>query len=431
MSHEDGRICDLLVIGGGASGMTCAIAFARECKEAGVSADIVILEKNDRIGKKVLATGNGRCNLGNLDMEMSHFHSHRRDFPKSVLSKIPQQETLSFLSEIGIVTVSEGKKLFPMSKTSSSVVDAYRYALDEYGIAVVPDAEVTAVRNENVFTVMCTGGKCFSARKLVIASGGACAPILGTTGDGYRWLSELGHRVYAPKPSIVQLVTDNHVTKALAGLKLDADLCLLADGIVVANHYGEVLFTSFGLSGPAVFQVSGEVGRRTKKGRLSIPMKVSLRIFDESQLLSVHEEMLKRKESMADRPMEQLLLSILPAKIGFQILKSSLERPLSVPISTLTDSDIRKIENTMRAWDFEVIGTQSLEYAQTTIGGADCEEFSEETLESLRIPGLYCCGEVLDVDGDCGGYNLQWAFSSGILVGRSVADAFTREKGKN
>ncbi len=211
------------------------------------------------------------------------------------------------------------------------------------------------------------------------------------------------------------------MTKALSGLRLDCELTLTADGNVVAEQYGEVLFTDYGLSGPAVLQVSGEVSRRMRKDRLTVPVKVSLRLFDEKTLLSIEEELMERRRTFASRPSEQFLLSILPQKIGAMLLKSALERPMSLPVSTITDGDIKKILSTMRSWNFQVLGTRSLEQAQTTIGGADCAEFSEETLESKLVSGLFACGEVLDVDGDCGGYNLTWAFASGILAGRSAA----------
>ena len=282
---------------------------------------------------------------------------------------------------------------------------------------------MSGISKEGVFLITCLDENEYRAERVVISCGGACAPSLGTTGDGYRWLASLGHRVYAPKPSIVQLVTENTVTKALAGLKLDAGFSLVSDGECIAEQFGEVLFTAYGLSGPAVFQVSGEVSRRMKKGKLTVPVKACLRLFNDAELAAVFEELERRRETMADRPVEQILLSILPAKIAALLLKTALNRPLSVPISSLSEEDLRRIRNTMCSWEFEVLGTQSLENAQTTIGGADCEEFSDSTLESKLVEGLYCCGEVLDVDGDCGGYNLQWAFSSGILAGEASAEA--------
>lgn len=422
MSGNDGKIYDLLIVGAGASGMSAAIAFQKERKAMGLEkGHVILLEKNDRVGKKVLATGNGRCNLSNKDMSLAHFHSRREDYPKMVFSHVSQQDVLSFLSDIGIVTTSEGNKLFPMSKTAASVVDAFRYALEENSIEVISDASVASIKKDDLFRVESEDGTSYSARKVIVACGGACAPNLGTTGDGYKWLSTLGHKVYAPKPSIVQLETENSITKALSGLRLDADLTLVADGDVVAGHYGEVLFTDYGLSGPAVLQVSGEVARRIRKDRLTVPMKVCLRLFDEEMLSNIRVEIASRRENFATRSLDQVLLSILPQKIGSMIVKSALDRPLSMPILSLSDQDIDKIIGTLRSWEFRVLGTKSLEFAQTTIGGADCEEFSADTMESDLVSGLYACGEVLDVDGDCGGYNLTWAFASGILAGSSCA----------
>ena len=309
-----------------------------------------------------------------------------------------------------------------MSKVSSSVVDAFRNELSDLHINVAPNTAVSEITAGEPLTVSCDDGRVFYGRKVIVACGGACAPALGTTGDGYKWLSSLGHKVYAPKPSIVQLVTENAVTKPLSGLKADAQVLLIEDGCIIASQFGEVLFTDYGLSGPAVFQISGEVSRRMRKGRLSSPIYISLQLFDENTITSLSEELGNRLRTMGQRPIEQLLLSVVPGKIGIMILTSALARPLSLPISSLSESDIRKILGTLRDWRFDVLGTRSLEYAQTTIGGADCSEFSEDSLESLLVPSLYACGEVLDVDGDCGGYNLQWAFSSGILAGRAAAE---------
>ena len=275
MSESNGNLYDLLIIGAGASGMSAALSYQKERILAGKGfGKVLILEKNERVGKKVLATGNGRCNLSNKDMSFAHFHSRCDDFPKTVFTHVCQNDVLSFLSRIGIVTTSEGNKLFPMSKTAASVVDAFRYALEENSIEIAAGAVVASIQKDSVFRVECEDKRMFEAHKVIVACGGACAPNLGTTGDGFRWLSSLGHKVYAPKPSIVQLETENAVTKALSGLRLDADLTLVADGDVVAGQFGEVLFTDYGLSGPAVLQVSGEVARRVRKDRLTVPVKV-------------------------------------------------------------------------------------------------------------------------------------------------------------
>ena len=432
------KVWDLTVIGGGASGMCSAISYQKCFSQRGEKkASVLILEKNDRVGKKVLATGNGRCNLSNQDMDLSHFHSHQEEFPQKVLSLIPQKETLAFLGDLGILTVNEGNKLFPMSKNASSVVDAFRFALESNEITVETSAvveevrQVEAVGEKKLFRITLQDGRKIFSHAMIVACGGACAPALGTTGDGYKILSSLGHKVYAPKPSIVQITTDTSVPRALSGMRLDCDLSLLCSGEVVARQYGEVLFADYGLSGPAVFQVSGEVSRRIRKGKLSVPMQVSLCLFDDETCATLKEELKLRRNTFSDRPLEQLLLSILPMKIGNMILKISLNRPLSLPISSLSEKDIDQILYTMSHWVFQVTGTRSLEYAQTTIGGASVEEFHSDTMESKLVPDLYACGEVLDVDGDCGGYNLQWAFSSGILAGRSAAGKFLEDSDAN
>ncbi len=420
---EQTVIWDLIIIGGGASGMSAAVSYQKMHQDRlGSFGKVLILEKNDRVGKKILASGNGRCNLSNHDMAMTHYHSHQVTWVESVFRLVDSESVLTFLSDIGIPIASEGNKIFPMSKNSASVVDAFRFALKECEVSLESDCEVDRIdKGHDLFHIYSKEANEYSARHIIISCGGACAPNLGTTGDGYKWLSQFGHKVYSPKPSIVQLVTDNSVTKTLSGLKLDCDLSLNSNDMLLAHQYGEVLFTDYGLSGPAVLQVSGVVSRHNRKNGLAIPMTISLKLFNDEDLRSIRAEIGRRISVWGERTLDQLLIGILPGKISSMLLKTALARPLSILIATLSNEDIEKIVRTLKAWKFEVLGTKSLEFAQTTIGGAEVNEFSPETLESNIVPGLYACGEVLDVDGDCGGYNLTWAFASGILAGRSLA----------
>lgn len=416
-------VWDLIIIGGGASGMSAAISFQKMCLDRlGRYGRVLVLEKNDRVGKKILASGNGRCNLSNHDMALTHYHSHHVSWVESVFRLVDSESVLTFLSDIGIPITSEGNKIFPMSKSSASVVDAFRFAMKESEVALESDFEAETIeKSDDIFHITGKDGRVFDGYHVIISCGGACAPNLGTTGDGYKWLARFGHKVYAPKPSIVQLVTDNSVTKALSGLKLDCDLSLNSKDMLLAHQYGEVLFTDYGLSGPAVLQVSGVVSRHNKKSGLTIPLTISLKLFNDEELRSIRAEIGRRISAWGERTLDQLLIGILPGKISSMLLKTALARPLSILIATLSNEDIETIVKTLKAWKFEVLGTKSLEFAQTTIGGAEVTEFSSETMESKLVPGLYACGEVLDVDGDCGGYNLTWAFASGILAGRSIA----------
>jgi len=414
---------DLIVIGGGASGMSAAVSYQKMQQDRlGKTGRVLVLEKNDRVGKKIQASGNGRCNLSNHDMAMTHFHSHQVQWVENVLRLVDPESVMTFLADIGILVTSEGNKIFPMSKNSASVVDAFRFAMKEMEVELESDCDVDTIeKEEEIFHIHDKLGRDYFSKHVIISCGGACAPNLGTTGDGYKWLSRFGHKVYSPKPSIVQLVTENSVTKTLSGLKLECDLSLNSKDMLLAHQYGEVLFTDYGLSGPAVLQVSGVVSRHNRKNGLSIPMTISLKLFNDEELRQIRAEIGRRISVWGERTLDQLLIGILPGKISAMLLKTALGRPLSILIATLSNEDIETIVRALKAWKFEVLGTKSLEFAQTTIGGADVSEFSCETMESRLVPGLYACGEVLDVDGDCGGYNLTWAFASGILAGRSLA----------
>ncbi len=395
-----GILVDILIIGGGASGLAAAIEAAKRGR-------VTVLEKAPRVGRKLAVTGNGRCNLTNLDLSPDRYHGEEPDFVRPALERFGVEETLRFFRGLGLVTVAEPSgRVYPHSDQAGSVVDVLRFAAGR-AADLRCECPVTAVRREadGFKAVTALGEQRFD--RLIIAAGGAAGTKAGGSLDGYRLLGSLGHTCTPLTPSLVQLRTDNAFTRPLKGVRADAGVELCMGGRVAARSAGEVQFTDYGLSGPAIFEVSRQAAR--EKGGV-VRLDLLRRVGPEE----LEEMLLARRDSGLTA--ENLLTGILHNRLGRTVLLS-LGFGLNAPVSGLSGDDVRRIVRAVKATEIRVTGDLGMEGAQVTAGGIRTAEFDPETMESRLVPGLFACGEVLDVDGDCGGYNLQWAFSSGRLAG--------------
>ena len=393
------------IIGGGASGLVAAIA-AAENKETLVT----VYEGGERIGRKILATGNGRCNMTNMNAGLGNYHGENPKFILGAKNRFWIDETIEFFENLGIViNIEQDGKVYPYSNQASSVLDVLRFRIDEMdNIKIITSFEVCSVRkNDESFLIKSYDGREESADRVIIATGGKAAPNLGSKGTGYEILKSLGHKITDLTPSLVQLRTETDVVRKLKGIKLDANVTLGN-----SSEFGEVLFTEYGISGPAIFSLSS---------RLYDNKVVSLDILDRFTREELYNELLKR---IAQRPkitLENFFVGMFPKRVGQTVLKCALIEPLSRYAVTLTEKEINRICNTIKKWDFKITGTMSWNNAQVTKGGAVTGEFNPITMESKLVKNLYAVGEVLDIDGDCGGYNLQWAWASGYLAGLNAA----------
>lgn len=391
----------VLVIGGGASGMMAALTAAENPGNT-----VTLLERQNRLGRKLLATGNGRCNLSNLHADVTHYHGNDPDFVKYALEKFNVQNTIDFFQSLGLLTVSEPSgKIYPFSDHANSVVDVLRFALDRRGVDVRCSCEVLCVSKKARGYNVKTADESFFCDKLILACGGAAGSKLGGTDLGYKLLRSLGHSCTATSPSLVQLKTDTTHTRSLKGIRADAKLTLKKGGTALLENEGEVQFTDFGISGPAVFEIS----RFAQKGDLLL--LDLLRPMSEDALT----EFLLYKQAMApDTPLEDFLTGLLHNRLGRVILQQG-GWDLSQMAASL---DCQKLSHLIKFFPITITGAMGLEQAQVTAGGIATSEFRADTLESRLNPGLFATGELLDIDGDCGGYNLQWAWSSGRLAGK-------------
>ena len=395
------------IIGAGASGMAAAITAARN-----ENAQIVIFERQARVGRKLQATGNGRCNLTNLHASVAHYHGQQADFASCVLTKYDVDETLSWFRSMGLVTVAEDSgRVYPYSDQANSVVDVLRFALEKPNIQLLAGFEVTKVRHQNPGFVVESAEEAICCDKLIVACGGLAGTKLGGSMSGYKILQKLGHRCSKLRPTLVQLKSDWHGCAALKGVRANCEAQIFQNGNLFSRSRGELQFTEYGISGPVVFEISRDVCH--EKGNWVCKLDLLSNMAEEELYALL---LAKRNTNLAA---EELLTGVLHNRLGRVVVK---EAGISshAPIRQLEDWELRRVCEIAKCLDVTLTEPMGMDSAQVTAGGILTADFNEETMESRLIPGLYACGEVLDIDGDCGGYNLQWAWSSGRCAGAAA-----------
>ncbi len=395
---------NVCVIGGGAAGMLAALTAAENGHR------VLLLERQSRVGRKLLATGNGRCNLSNYHVSPAHYHGGA-GFCDFALSQFDVGETLQYFASLGLLTVSEASgRIYPMSNMAGSVLDVLRYALERPEIDLQTGQTVTAVRKIPEGFSVKTETDTFSARRLILAAGGAAGSKVGGGMDGYRLAKSLGHHRTALYPSLVQLKTDPTYPRALKGVKAQCGISICRGSQVLARNSGEVLFTEYGVSGPAIFDLSRSVSAGGSD------LTCLLNFFPDWEEAEVLHWLSQRQAAMAAHEASTLLTGSCHTRLGQMICKSA--GFTNQRAAGLTRDDLRRIARQATHFALPITGTCGFDQAQVTAGGLDTSEFDPRTLQSRLVPGLYACGELLDIDGDCGGYNLQWAWSSGRLAGK-------------
>jgi predicted Rossmann fold flavoprotein len=405
----------IIVIGGGASGLTASII----AKNMGQ--DIAILEGSDRIGKKILSTGNGRCNISNTNITDNRYHSRNTGFMKYVLENFSVQKTVEFFNSLGLpITTLEEGKMFPLSLQASSVLDILMLSINEKKIPIYLNSKIREIKlNKNKFQLYATDGNVFECSKLIIASGGKSLPATGSDGSGFSLAKAMGHKIISPLPSLVQLKLNFNHLKALSGIKFMASAEIIVEGISRRKEYGEILFTDYGISGPPILQLSREASialNLNKKTEIKIDMFPDMSNDELKYFVENHIGIFGYR-SICD-----VFIGIINKKMIPVLLKAAGILNIHNCGNELNWNDINNICTLLKGWTFEVIDTNPFKNSQVTCGGIDTKFVYPDTLESKIVPNLFFCGEVLDVDGDCGGYNLQWAWSSGYTAGTSASN---------
>ena len=396
----------VVVIGGGASGILAALTAAEEPGN-----QVVLLERQQRLGRKLLATGNGRCNLTNTAAAPERYHGAEAAFVRPALERFGVQETLDYFHALGLLTVTEyGGRVYPLSNSANSVLDVLRFALERAGVEqrlAAPAREIR--RTEGGYTVV-TDNDELRADALIAACGGCAGGKLGGVTDGYTLLKPLGHKRTGLYPALVQLLTAPEFPRALKGVRCPAALTLLSGESALAQSEGELQFTETGVSGPAVFDLS----RAAAPGGAGLTLHIAFLPRSTEETLAL---LRARRAAFPLLPTGEALTGMLHNRLGRMLVKYA-GLDAGKPLGKLTEGEIAALAGALLDFPLPVRGTEDFDHAQVTAGGIKTSGFNPETLESWFMPGLYACGELLDVDGDCGGFNLQWAWSSGRLAGR-------------
>ncbi len=399
----------ILIVGGGAAGLSCAIT----AKKTYPSHTVTVIEGNDRVGKKILTTGNGQCNLTHEHLSED---AYRGDvaYGAPILENYNDEKIIEFFESLGaVIKLEEDGRAYPYSLQAGSIVDLLRFEATKLGVEFLLDFKVKKIERNKPGFRLYTDIDFVDGDRVVIACGGQAAPHTGSDGSGYALLERFGHKRTNLYPVLVPLKCESPYLPSMKGMKTDAVATLYDGDRAVREEFGEVLFTEYGLSGPPIFQLSGEVHE------CHAPV-ISLKLVPEFSREEVTSFLKERIEAHPDFTLEQFFTGFLNKRIGMAVLKAADVTPLSRMTWSLRDQDIEELSRIICDWRFPVTGTLDWSRAQATHGGIRMEDFSMYTLESHLQRGLYAAGEILNMDGDCGGYNLHWAWASGMAVGEAI-----------
>lgn len=396
-----------VIIGGGAAGLAAACA-------AGQSKSVLVIEKNERVGRKLLATGNGRCNLTNTDVSAAYYHSHTPKAVQQILSARSYAATLAFFNDLGLSLCEDEGRIYPYSRQASAVLDLLRLRTEACGVDFLTGAGVTRIRQaakQNSFIIELSDSEMITSHTVVIATGGKAAPATGSDGDGFKFLAALGHTIHTPYPALVPLTARHPFLKALKGVRVrPAALTLTENDFVLARETGELLFTEYGLSGIPAMQVSGALHEREQ-------VMARIDLFPDKPQSELRDILFQRRSQLGKYPAPHMFTGLLHKALGCAILNTINANYQSLAMTQITDKQMNSLVSFLKDWVMPITGTTGFVNAQTTGGGADLSQFDPLTLMSKKIPGLFAAGEVLDAYGDCGGYNLHWAWTTGFLAG--------------
>ncbi len=474
---------DLIIIGGGAAGLAAACAAARPGRR------VVLLEKQSRVGRKLLATGNGRCNLTRLGAKPSDYFG-ARGAAATALRLCPPEDVLAFFDELGLPAApDEEGRVYPLSNQAASVLDALRLSAAERGCEIRTDCAAEEIRAEgnsqarstrsdaqsrgqkasgrsaepypsfradavrshragsvhgkgaspsafassehergsadaaSSFLVRTSDGQTLRARRVLICTGGLAAPKLGACGDGYKLMEMLGHSSTPKFPAIAALKTPPEPVRPLKGQRAECLLTLTSGSRTLRAERGEALFADGGVSGIAAMQLARACQTALRAGE-----RCALHLNFAPDWEDVDARLSERARRLPLRTMEDFLSGVVPKRIGQTLVKAAGIEPLSREARSLSPRELRALAAALTDWTLPVTGTQGFEQAQVTAGGVSMDGFDPETMQSRRVPGLYGAGELMDVDGDCGGFNLQWAWSSALIAARHIQRQWEEEQ---
>lgn len=405
-SYDNKRVA---VIGGGSSGMMAAITASEQ------GAFVTIYERNERIGKKILVTGNGKCNFTNSDMRKDCFYSEDMDKAWEILDAFGYADTLAFFEKLGVLYKEKGGYYYPTSEQASVILDALRFKINELGITLRTEEKVTGVvrQAEGICVETQSGKQVYDS--VILCTGGSAAPKTGSDGNGYKLAKRMGHRVTLTHPALVQLRAEETYVKQIAGVRADAMISFMDGDKVLCKERGELQLTDYGISGIPVFQCSRVITKLLKGGRIC---KAHIDFLADYSLEEIDALFEKRYERMKSRTVAEFCNGLLNKKIMQLFMKLC-----GVKEDALVEKSKEKLQTLFRLckdFTLTIVDANGYDMAQVTAGGVPLSELTNK-LESVKVPGVFFAGELVDVDGKCGGYNLQWAWASGYIAGMQAA----------
>lgn len=400
----------VIIIGAGASGMTAAIFAARG------GADVTLLEHTERLGRKILSTGNGKCNLSNWKIDAACYRSSIPDFPMAVINQFGPSHAVAFFEDLGIIIKEQDGRLYPASGQAASVLEVLRQELARRRVKIITECNVQAVSEQDGsgkgYQVKTSRGT-FYGSAVVLAAGSKAAPATGSDGSGYRLAEEQGLKIIKPLPALVQLRCKEKFYKQISGVRIDGGVALYSNGVKLAEDMGELQLTDYGISGIPVFQVSRFASAALSEGKA---VKAIIDFYPPFSHKKLEQFLKDRRMTCGYKPAEEYFTGWFNRKLSSLFLKlAGIDG--KKPCESLTDQELKQFIRLIKEFSTEVTGTNSFEQAQICCGGVDVKEINKKTMEAKKKKGLYLIGELLDVDGICGGYNLQWAWSTGAIAG--------------
>jgi len=398
------------IVGGGASGLVAAITAARN------GADVTILERNSDCGKKLLITGNGKCNYWNLDQDLSHYHSENLNCLKQLFTEENKQKVDDFFTSLGIVPMIKNGYYYPYSNQATSIKSALLKAIELFNVKVIHNFYVEEIKKEKESFCINPKKENLLFDKVILSTGSKACPKTGSDGNGYTLAASFHHSIVLVLPSLVQLKGNGNYFKDWDGVRINVSLTLFVDGILEKEEMGEIQLTNYGISGICTFNVSGAVSKALSRGK-KVVIKINFCPFlPKEDFLSWFS---KRNEGLGLETIEDLLEGFLNYKLIHVILKQ-VGFTKNKKWSELSLDEAKYLSRWITEFSIEITDTNGFEKAQVCSGGVSLEEVNLNTMESLKEKGLYMTGELLDVDGDCGGYNLGFAWISGMIAGNGV-----------
>ena len=399
---------DIVIIGAGASGLICASHIDTN------KYNIILIEKNQKLARKILISGNGKCNITNENISIKNYHSSNIEFAKNILNRFTKDQTIKFFEKLGLpLYVGKDGQMFPMSNQASTVVEYLENYVKSLGVKIRYECSVENINKQNDKFIIKTDSGDVQADKVIISTGGKSMQKLGTIGDGYNFAKSLGHTIIDTKPALVQLTSDSKYLKKLSGVKHYSNITLISNNEKLKSLSGDVLFANYGLSGLSILDISRDTIEELSNYAY---VQISIDLFKDYSNDKLKALLAKCfKTSVND--IVTALGGVINKKLASVIIEE-LKMDSTKQASLVNTKEINKIVYLLKNFKFDITGDKGFDTAEVTTGGVNVDEIDSKTLESKIVKDLYFCGEVLDVDGDRGGYNFQWAWSSGFVAGQ-------------